>query len=128
MKKIYTLLLSLCIVTPVVSFALLTGTVALLKSVKDIMNLIIPIMAGVAVVYFFYGMGQFILHSGDPKTHEAGRQQMIYGIIALFIIFSIMGIVNFIGSATGITPGGTGSPSGNGCVDGLNPQGTQDGC
>jgi hypothetical protein len=106
MKKIYTILLSLAIVTPVVSFALLTGTVQLLKSVKDIMNMIIPIMAGLAVVYFFWGMGQFILHAGDPKTREEGKQQMIWGVIALFIIFSIMGIVNFIGSAIGITPGG----------------------
>lgn len=120
MKKIYILLLSLTIVTPVVSFALLTGTVQLLKSVKDIMNMIIPIMAGVAVIYFFYGMGQFILHAGEEKVREEGKQQMIWGVVALFIIFSIMGIVNFIGSATGITPG-SGTPCTVGSPSDLTP-------
>jgi prepilin signal peptidase PulO-like enzyme (type II secretory pathway) len=107
MKKIYALIISLAVITPIVSFALLQGTVELLKSVRSIMNMIIPIMAGLAVVYFFWGMGQFILHSGDPKTHEDGKQQMIWGVIALFVIFSIFGIVSFISDATGIQTSGT---------------------
>ncbi len=124
MKKIYTILLSLAISTPVVSFALLKGTTDFLKGVRDIMNLIIPIMAGVAVIYFFWGVGQFILQAGDPKAREEGKQQMLWGVIALFVIFSIFGIISFIGNATGISQNG----SGNGCVDGLNALGTQEGC
>jgi hypothetical protein len=114
MKKIYTIILSFCILTPVVSFALLQGTASFLTAVKGLMNPIIAIMSGLAVIYFFWGMGQFILHAGDPKAVEEGRSKMIWGVVAIFVIFCIFGIINWLGGQIGITPTGTGSTGGNG--------------
>ena len=111
MKKFYTTFLSLAVLTPVISFAaaMLTGTASFLTSVKGLMNPIIAIMSGLAVVYFFWGMGQFILHAGDPKAVEEGRSKMIWGVVAIFVIFCIFGIVNWLGAQLGVSTGITGN-------------------
>lgn len=89
---------------PVVSFAALDGLKGLLKDVGDILILTKPLLFGLAFLYFFWGMGQFILHSGEQKTRDEGKQKMIWGIIALFVMMSILGLISFIGSSIGITP------------------------
>ena len=117
-------LVLLSLMTPVISFAALAGVKDFLTQVKGLVALLIPITAGLAVVYFFWGTAEFILDAADEKKRDAGKQRMIWGVVALFVIFSISGIIAFMGSTLGITP----SASGNGCVDGLNAGGTQEGC
>jgi len=111
LKNIFAIVLSLAVLTPVVSFALLTGTAGLLKSIGGLMNPIISIMVGLAIIYFFWGMGQFILHAGEPEAREEGRQKMIWGVVAIAVMVSIYGIVGFLGGIFGIS---TGNSSGNG--------------
>ena len=106
MKKIYPAILSFCLLSPIISFASSGGVTDLLKSVGGIVKLIIPIMAGVAVVYFFWGCGQFILHSDDEKTRENGKQKMLWGVIAIAVIFSIAGIIAWLGGILGTTSSG----------------------
>jgi hypothetical protein len=104
MKK-YALVVPLLVVslaTPALSFAALGGLKNLLVTIRTLLNGVIPIVFGLALVYFFWGMAQFILHAGEPKTHEEGKSKMIWGIIALFVMVSIYGILNWISSTTGI--------------------------
>ena len=102
MKKYYTIVIALAVITPAVSFALLSGTASLLTAIGGLMNPIIAGLVGLGVVYFFWGMGQFILHAGDPKAIEEGRSKMIWGVVAIFVMVSIYGIISFLGEATGI--------------------------
>lgn len=108
MKKntAFYLLLGLLIVTPAVSFAALSGLTGLLKDILDILGLVEKIVFALAFIFFFYGMGQFILHSGDAKLREEGKSKMIWGVVALFVMLSIIGILNFVGGLVGISPGG----------------------
>jgi len=112
MKRIYTIIISLAVLTPTTSFDMLTGTAGFLTGVRGLMNPLMYIFFGLAVLYFFWGMGQFILQAGDPKAVEEGKSKMIWGVVALFVMFSIFGIISFIGSATGISPnsGASGAP------------------
>lgn len=80
----------------------LTGLKGLLTDFKGVLDLVVPVLFGLSLVYFFWGIGQFILHAGDVKTREEGRNKMIWGIIALFVFISIYGILKSIGSAIGI--------------------------
>jgi hypothetical protein len=71
----------------------LTGFVCLLLST---IKIIVPILVGIAVLLFFWGVAKFILSAGNEKELENGRQFMIYGVIALFVLFSVWGIIQFL--------------------------------
>jgi hypothetical protein len=117
-KNIYTIIFSTIFMAPAVSFAMLSGTAGLLTAIQGLINPVISIIVGLGVVYFFWGMGQFILRAGEDKAREEGRQKMIWGIVAIFVMVSISGIIAFLGDATGIkTTGSSGGSgySGSGC-------------
>ena len=65
-------------------------------------SLLIPITAGLALVFFFWGLAKFILHAGSEEGRKEGVQVMKWGIVALFVIVSIWGIVLFLRSEFGI--------------------------
>jgi|SRR3989344_1183737 len=92
---------------PVVSFAALGGVRDLLVSIRGILDLIIPVLFGLALIFFFWGVVQFILHSGEDKTREDGKKKMLWGIVALFVFLSISGILNLIGDTLDIDMSGT---------------------
>lgn len=55
---------------------------------------LIPILVGLAVVLFFWGLVKYLWSiTGDTKEHEEGRQIMVWGVIAIFVMVSIWGIV-----------------------------------
>ncbi len=87
---------------PVVSMAAFEGIKEYLLDIGNIFDAVYVLVFALALLYFFWGMGQFILKSGDSKLREEGKQRMIWGIIALFVIFSIFGIITWIGDELGI--------------------------
>lgn len=107
MKKIF--IYSFLALFPTVSFAALDGVRGLLMGAQGVLNLLVPVMFGIAVIYFFWGMGQFVLHdAGNDKTRADGKQKMLWGLIALFVMVALYGILKFVGNAIGI-PVNTGS-------------------
>ena len=84
MKKIVfgTLLLA-----PAFAFAQeLDNVRRLIDSVRDIINVLIPLVAALALLYFFWGLAQFILNSGSDDAKTEAKNKMIWGIVALFVI------------------------------------------
>ena len=85
------------------------------KNITDIINLLIGIIkqAGILVValallFFFWGLSKFILQAGSDEGRKEGRNIMLWGIIALFIMISVWGIVavldnTFFGGSSGNT-------------------------
>lgn len=53
----------------------------------------IPVLVGFALLLFFWGLALFILDPGSEKGRKAGRDRMVWGLVALFIIVSIGGIL-----------------------------------
>ena len=74
----------------------------ILSSIWQIVTAFIPVAFGAAVVFFFFGMAKFILHAGDDQQRSEGKQIMLWGIIALFIISSIWGIVYLLANFFGV--------------------------
>lgn len=88
---------------PSISFALFGGLKELLAGISKILNSLVPLLIGLAVLYFLWGLGQFILKdAGNDKTRAEGKQKMLWGVIALFVMISLYGIIKFIGDAVGI--------------------------
>ncbi len=106
-------LLSITLFTPVVSLAApLDGVKGLLTSFQTLLGYLEPLIFGLAFIYFFWGGAQFILHAGEPKMREEARNKMIWGIIVLFVMFSVVGILGWIGGTVGI-PISSGSNTSN---------------
>lgn len=115
MKNIISkLLLVSSLLVPTVSFAALDGLKGLLRDFDSIFDQIWTLVITLAFVYFFWGVGQFILNAGEQKARDEGKQKMLWGVIALFVIMSIYGILGFISILTGIPmPGSTTTTSTN---------------
>jgi hypothetical protein len=90
------------LVIPTVVFA--ADILLIIAKVALIVNAAIPVAASLALLYFFWGVGLFILHSGDEAKRKEGRQIMIWGIIALFSIVTVWGLVALIQTTFGINP------------------------
>lgn len=71
--------------------------------IVEIVNNVIILIIALAVAYFLWGVAKYILHSGDAKAREEGRNMIIYGIIAIFVMVSIWGFVNLL-NATFFNP------------------------
>ncbi|MFZ2621293.1 MAG: hypothetical protein WAX37_02180 [Minisyncoccia bacterium] len=91
---------------PFVAFAALNGVNGLLITFGSLISgSIIPILFGLSLVYFFWGISQFILNdAGNDKTRDEGKKKIIWGVVALFVFISIYGIIKLIGDVTGIKP------------------------
>jgi hypothetical protein len=118
MKK--ALLIGVSFFLPLVASAQqLSNLEALARAIGRIINILIPIVFALAILYFFWGLAQYILAAGSDEDKGEGRRKMIWGIVALFVMSAVWGLVRFIGTAVGVTPG-------NGAVnvDDLIPRGT----
>lgn len=98
---------AIAFLAPAVALAQTATIEGVLNKVKAILDIVVPILVTLAVVYFFWGLGQYILNSGNEEAKEEGRSRMIGGIIALFVMVSIWGLVGLIGTTFGINLGGT---------------------
>lgn len=104
MKK--ALIVTAVALMPFVASAQLQNVITnIVNPIGQIINLLIPIVFALAMLYFFWGLAQYILNSGDEAKKEEGRNKMIWGIVALFVMAAVWGLVRFLGTAIGITPG-----------------------
>ncbi|TAL49573.1 hypothetical protein EPN83_00300 [Patescibacteria group bacterium] len=56
-------------------------------------NTILFILASATLLVFFWGVAKFVLAAGDEKKIGEGKELMKWGIIALFVMFSVWGIL-----------------------------------
>lgn len=106
-KKIIPLLyLSLL---PVVSFAQsverFRNTKEIFGSILDIIRILIPIAFGLAILLFFWGIAKFLWSEGSGK--DEGKRIMVWGVLAIFVMSSIWGLVRFVRGTLGIDPNAT---------------------
>ena len=61
------------------------------------------IIITLGLVYFLWGVSKFVGAGGDESSRTEGRQMMIHGIIALFVMVSVWGLVQIIVDTFSIT-------------------------
>lgn len=98
MKKLALIVGALAL--PLVSFAQLGNLSNLVTSIGGIVNQIIPILFALALLGFFYGLVMYIFGKEDNK--EQAKKTMIWGIVALFVMASVWGLVAWLGTAVGV--------------------------
>ena len=65
------------------------------KVIEEIFSPLYQLAVGLALVYFFYGVFKFIVDMNDPEKKNHGKDHLLYGVIGLFIILSVGGIIKF---------------------------------
>lgn len=72
----------------------------------DLIMLAIPLVASLALLVFLWGLVKFIYRvGGDEKAVTEGKNLMIWGVIALFVMVSIWGIIRLLSGEFGFTFG-----------------------
>lgn len=78
----------------------------LLMQIQGIVEFLVPLLIALALLFFLWGLVRFMLNSGDDTARQEAKSQMIWGIIALFVIVSVWGLVSLLNEITGIDAGG----------------------
>lgn len=101
MKKVIAFGLALL---PSIAFAApITNVDSIFDFAMGILRSITVLLMAAAVVYFLYGVFQFIKASGDAESAAEGRNKIIYGIIGLFVMGSVYGLVGILGKTFGLS-------------------------
>lgn len=91
-----TLITISAIFAPILTFAFPSDFRDAVNQVISFIYIIIPIVASLALFVFFKGLAGFILKAGDTSSHKEGRNLMLWGLVGLFIMVSLWGILRFI--------------------------------
>jgi hypothetical protein len=66
----------------------------LTDALRIVNNILIPIAFTLALLFFFWGVAKYIRSAGAEK--DEGRMIMVWGVVALFVMASVWGLVKFI--------------------------------
>jgi len=81
-----------------------TGYISsLISQIQGIVNQLVPLLVGVAIVVFIWGVITYTTAGESEDKQKKGRNYMIWGIIAIFVIVSIWGLVAILRQLTGTT-------------------------
>lgn len=109
-KTLAKIALTMAAVTPLFAFAATVGTI--LTDIQTILNTVIPILMILATVVFLWGVITYITAGGDEDKSKTGKTYIIWGLIGLFAMVAIWGLVRALVNTFGV--GSTGVPGGPG--------------
>jgi hypothetical protein len=74
----------------------------ILNNIIDfIVNPLILLLIGLAVIYFLYGVFNFVRNADKPDERAIGARHILWGIIGIAIIFSVFTFVKVIQNTIG---------------------------
>lgn len=68
---------------------------------RYVINPLIVLAFAVAMVFFLWGVFQYVRGAGDPKARETGRNHILWSIVGMAIMFSVFGIMTVISNTVG---------------------------
>lgn len=82
--------------TPLVALAAPQTFKELVDYLVTIMNMLVPIIITAALVVYLFGISQSVLDFGGDKGRDKMKSYMFYGILIIFVMVSIWGILNLL--------------------------------
>lgn len=73
-------------------------------SLKTIVSVLIPVVFGLGILAFFWGLVRYLFGSDHDK--DQAKKTMLWGVVAVFVMASVWGLVRFIGESFGLNPTG----------------------
>ncbi len=88
---------------PAAAFAQQLGNLKqLADSTLQILNVVITIVFVLAILVFGWGVVKYITSANSPDKEKEARQFLWWGVIGIFVLASIFGLVKFLGSSLGV--------------------------
>lgn len=79
------------------------SVVTLMKSInRVIINPLIVLLFALAMVYFIYGLVRYLLSPDNEEVRKSSKEHMLWGIIGMFIMVSVFGILSLVMNTFGI--------------------------
>ena len=75
------------------------GLNTLVGTLIGLINTIIPVLVGIAMLIFFFGLGRYVYESSDAHGHTQGKELIVWGLIAMFVLVSVWGILAVVRSS-----------------------------
>jgi hypothetical protein len=69
---------------------------------KVIINPLIVLLFAMAVVYFIYGLTRYLVSPDNEEIRKSSKSHMLWGVIGMFIMVSVFGIMNLIMNTLGV--------------------------
>jgi len=63
---------------------------------------LLALFIALSVVLFLWGMVVFMANTDSEQARTAGKDKMIWGVVILFVMLSIWGLVNILQEVTGV--------------------------
>lgn len=73
-----------------------TNFAELLGVFVELLTIVIPLLITMAVVIFLYGISVYMSKSGDVSAREESKRYMVWGVVGLFVMVSVWGLVAVI--------------------------------
>lgn len=94
-KKIYKLIVLAGVFFPAFTFA---QAVSFRDAVKNVTGIVkgslIPLLFSAALAYFIWGVGNFIRNADNPDERKKGKQQILWGVIALAVMVTYFSLTS----------------------------------
>jgi uncharacterized membrane protein YidH (DUF202 family) len=98
---------AMVLATPYLAFAATCGTVTDLEGAVTVpfcyMNTLIPILVGVEILLFIYGIVRYLMAANNDKDRQTGRKFALWGIVAIAVTVGVWGLIMFLRNTVGIT-------------------------
>lgn len=79
---------------PSVVFAKTFGDIV--NQLVGVINTAIPVVGGLILLAFGWGIFKYIFSNADSAEKGAGKEIIVWGLVALFVAFSIWGLVSVL--------------------------------
>lgn len=91
MKKLIALTLAFA---PLSAFAqqIVDGD-SLVSKITRLGNTFVTLLISFAVIYIIYNVVRYLIAGGDPEKRKEGGMGILWGVVGLFVILSIWGLV-----------------------------------
>lgn len=81
-----------------------------LSTLGDILNwasctlikTVVPLLFSIATVAFIWGIIQYFLNPDNEEKRKTGKSYMLWGIIGLFVMLSMWGLVGVLSNTFGV--------------------------
>ena len=112
---------ALFLLTPVLAFAAPSTIKDFFCLVVDLLSLIVGVLGAIAFAVFLWGIATYVFKADQEDARDKGRFIMTWGLIAMFLLFSIWGVLRLLYGELGFEePFGTillpGTSTGGACA------------
>lgn len=98
MRKYIKIFLPVTLLFPAVSYAAATKPLsnmkALIEAVTDVAKVAVTAVLGLALLAFLWGLAKFVFAQGSESSKLEAKKIMGWGLVALFVMLSVLGIIN----------------------------------